>query len=101
MSSFDNYIDKMDDIIDGKILRKYEIVKKIGKGAYGQVWKVSSKREVNLTYGGTRSTDQNALKALKKVGDCFRNVSDCQRIYREIAYLQQLHHPSIVKLIGY
>lgn len=30
---------EMFDTIDGKILRTFEIVKKIGQGAYGQVWK--------------------------------------------------------------
>ena len=59
----------MTDIIDGKILRKYEIIKKIGKGAYGQVWKVFDKQ--------TKTTC-----ALKKIYDAFRNITDCQRTYR-------------------
>lgn len=59
----------MSDIIDGKMLRKFEVIKKIGKGAYGQVWKVFDKQTKNIM-------------ALKKIYDAFRNLTDCQRTYR-------------------
>lgn len=59
----------MTDIIDGKMLRKYEIAKKVGKGAYGQVWKVYDKQNKSVC-------------ALKKIFDAFRNPIDCQRTYR-------------------
>lgn len=74
----------MNDIIDGKILRKYEIIKKIGKGAYGQVWKVINKKGSIKTYNTVREKDHqnNDFRALKKVCDCFRNVVDCQRTFR-------------------
>ena len=78
----------MNDLVDNKILKKYEIVKKIGKGAYGQVWKAINKKTKRVC-------------ALKKVFDAFRNTTDCQRTYREIMYLRELEHPNIVKLLDY
>tara|TARA_B110000208_G_C11476637_1_gene324206 strand:+ start:166 stop:576 length:411 start_codon:yes stop_codon:yes gene_type:complete len=59
---------------------------KLGKGAYGIVWKCIDKK--------ARKT-----LALKKCFDAFRNATDAQRTYREIQYLQQLAgHPNIVRL---
>ena len=58
---------------------------KVGSGAYGHVWKVEeikSKRTL----------------ALKKIFDAFQHATDAQRTYREVAVLQQLEHPNIVKL---
>lgn len=73
----------MNDIIDGKILRKYEVIKKIGKGAYGQVWKVINKKNAVKAPTNRHDKDhQNEIRALKKVCDCFRNAIDCQRTYR-------------------
>lgn len=78
----------MSDIVDGKILRKYEMVKKVGKGAYGQVWKVFDKQNKSVC-------------ALKKVFDAFRNPMDCQRTYREIMFLKELKHSCIIRLLNY
>lgn len=59
----------MNDNIDGKIIKNYEMLKKVGKGAYGQVWKCINKK--------THTTC-----AIKRIFDAFRNSTDCQRTYR-------------------
>jgi len=38
--------------------------------------------------------------ALKKVFDAFHNATDSQRTYREVMFLQQLHHPNIIHLMN-
>uniref|UniRef100_A0A5K3ESM1 Protein kinase domain-containing protein n=1 Tax=Mesocestoides corti TaxID=53468 RepID=A0A5K3ESM1_MESCO len=43
----------------------FEILKRIGKGAYGIVWKAKSKQ-------------LNKIVALKKIFDAFRNKTDAQ-----------------------
>lgn len=75
----------MSEEIDKHVLRKYEVTQKLGKGAYGIVWKSIDKK--------TRET-----VALKKIFDAFQNATDAQRTYREIMFLQQLHHENIIKL---
>eukprot|EP00769_Ergobibamus_cyprinoides_P003748 gnl/Ergobibamus_cyprinoides/5170.p2 GENE.gnl/Ergobibamus_cyprinoides/5170~~gnl/Ergobibamus_cyprinoides/5170.p2 ORF type:complete len:153 (+),score=62.63 gnl/Ergobibamus_cyprinoides/5170:25-483(+) len=76
------------DEIDRHILRKFEIVTKVGKGAYGVVWKAIDKK--------TRET-----VALKKVFDAFQNATDAQRTFREIMFLQELvDHDNIVRLLN-
>ena len=50
---------EMGDEVERHILRKYEIQNKLGKGAYGIVWKATDKK--------TRKE-----VALKKCFDCFR-----------------------------
>lgn len=59
----------MYDTLDGKVLRSFEIMKKVGQGAYGQVWKARNKRT-------------GAVCALKKIYEAFRNASDAQKAYR-------------------
>lgn len=59
----------MSEDIDKHVLRKYEIVSKLGKGAYGIVWKAIDKK--------TRE-----VVALKKVFDAFQNATDAQRTFR-------------------
>lgn len=71
--------------IESHIAKRFEIVKKIGSGAYGIVWKVTDKR-THRSY------------ALKKNFDAFQNSTDAQRTYREIMFLQQFKHPNIVEL---
>jgi len=74
--------------IDKHVLRKYEILQKLGKGAYGIVWKAIDKK--------TRET-----VALKKIFDAFQNATDAQRTFREIMFLQELHgHENIIKLLN-
>lgn len=34
----------MYDTIDTRVLKSFEIIKKIGQGAYGQVWKAKNKK---------------------------------------------------------
>lgn len=75
----------MSEEIDQHITTKYKVVKKIGSGAYGHVWKVTDRKT-------------KGLKALKKNFDAFTNSTDAQRIYREIMFLQQLKHPNVITL---
>ena len=53
----------MSEEIAPNILKKYEILQKLGKGAYGIVWKAINKR--------TRE-----IVALKKNFDAFQNKTD-------------------------
>ncbi|KAM3131666.1 Protein kinase domain [Paramecium bursaria] len=74
----------MSDLLDEAIKKKYEIVQRIGKGAYGVVWKAKMKGK---------------CVALKKVFDAFNNPTDAQRTYREVSYLKNLRHQNIIQLI--
>eukprot|EP01120_Amphizonella_sp_Union-15-10_P002557 TRINITY_DN1284_c0_g1_i1.p1 TRINITY_DN1284_c0_g1~~TRINITY_DN1284_c0_g1_i1.p1 ORF type:complete len:426 (-),score=83.72 TRINITY_DN1284_c0_g1_i1:170-1447(-) len=75
------------DGIDTEILKRYEILDKLGKGAYGIVWKCIDK----LT---------NEPVALKKIFGAFQNATDAQRTFREIMFLQELSdHENIIKLL--
>lgn len=65
----------MAEELEPHILRKFEILQKLGKGAYGVVWKAIDKQ--------TKQT-----VALKKVFDAFQNATDAQRTYREVIFLQ-------------
>ncbi|ESN98807.1 hypothetical protein HELRODRAFT_66928, partial [Helobdella robusta] len=76
----------METEIEEHISQKYEIKKRLGKGAYGIVWKVADKK--------TRK-----ILALKKIFDAFRNRTDAQRTFREIMFLMAFgDHPNIIKL---
>ena len=65
----------MSEDIERHVIRKFEINQRLGKGAYGVVWKAVEKRS-------------RAVVALKKCFDAFRNATDAQRTFREIMYLQ-------------
>lgn len=68
------------------ILRKYDIVQKLGKGAYGVVWKAIDKQTKSVV-------------AVKKVFDAFTNATDAQRTFREVIFLKELNgHANIVSL---
>jgi len=72
--------------LDDHILQKFDIKKRIGKGAYGIVWRVAYKQT-------------GKVYALKKIFDAFSNATDAQRTFREVKFLQQLNdHENIVKL---
>merc|ERR1719181_1847606 len=76
----------MSDEVEKHITRKFDISQRLGKGAYGIVWKAVEKRG-------------HGVVALKKCFDAFRNATDAQRTYREIMYLQKLSgHDNIIRL---
>lgn len=75
------------DDIEPHIYKKYEILERKGKGAYGIVWKAIERKTKKVV-------------ALKKVFDAFHNDTDAQRTFREIMLLQELDHDNIVKLLN-
>mmetsp|Transcript_61205 Transcript_61205/g.70129 ORF Transcript_61205/g.70129 Transcript_61205/m.70129 type:complete len:364 (+) Transcript_61205:129-1220(+) len=78
----------MSDKVEQHILKRYEIVELLGKGAYGYVWKSIDKKSGEIV-------------ALKKIFDAFQNATDAQRTFREIMFLQELNgHRNIVKLMN-
>jgi mitogen-activated protein kinase 15 len=78
----------MSEDIDPHVLRKYEILQRLGRGAYGIVWKAVSRKN-------------NQIVALKKCFDAFQNSTDAQRTFREIMYLQELRgHENIVEILN-
>lgn len=78
----------MEDRPDRSITELYTIDERLGKGAYGIVWKASDK-------------ETGEIVAVKKIFDAFRNETDAQRTFREIQYLQKfVAHPNIVSLLN-
>lgn len=78
----------MSEEIEPHIYERYEILQKLGKGAYGIVWKARDKYT-------------NKQVALKKIYDAFQNSTDAQRTYREVMYLQHLKgHDNIIALLS-
>ena len=76
----------MSDEVDRHVLRKYEVVQKLGKGAYGIVWRAMDKKTKDVV-------------ALKKIFDAFQNATDAQRTFREIMFLQEMDgHEHIIRL---
>uniref|UniRef100_A0A914LL67 Mitogen-activated protein kinase n=1 Tax=Meloidogyne incognita TaxID=6306 RepID=A0A914LL67_MELIC len=76
----------MSEEVDSHIVENYDIQKRLGKGAYGIVWKAVDRRT-------------NEAIALKKIFDAFRNATDAQRTFREIMFLQEFgRHPNVIKL---
>ncbi|XP_053718573.1 mitogen-activated protein kinase 15 isoform X3 [Synchiropus splendidus] len=74
--------------VEEHITLKYEIKKRLGKGAYGIVWKAVDRQTGDIV-------------AVKKIFDAFRNRTDAQRTFREILLLQEFgDHPNIVKLLN-
>ncbi|KAI3358590.1 hypothetical protein L3Q82_014997 [Scortum barcoo] len=74
--------------VEEHISLKYDIKKRLGKGAYGIVWKAVDRQTGEIV-------------AVKKIFDAFRNRTDAQRTFREIMFLQEFgDHPNIVKLLN-
>ena len=70
------------------VLKKYDIVQKLGKGAYGIVWKAIDRKSGQTI-------------ALKKIFDAFQNATDAQRTFREIMFLQEMtSHENIIRLLN-
>ncbi|KAM6318968.1 mitogen-activated protein kinase 15 [Aegotheles albertisi] len=73
--------------VEAAVTRKYEIKRRLGKGAYGIVWRAVDRRTGEIV-------------AVKKIYDAFRNRTDAQRTFREILFLQEFgEHPNIIKLL--
>jgi mitogen-activated protein kinase 15 len=76
------------DEIDRHVTRRYEIVQKLGKGAYGIVWRAMDKKTKDVV-------------ALKKIFDAFQNSTDAQRTFREVMFLQEMKgHEHIITLLN-
>lgn len=67
----------------GDITRSYEIIKKIGEGAYGKIYKVRNKQ----------SGDIRAMKQIQK-----NKIKDLTKFQTEIKILSMVDHPNIVRL---
>ncbi|XP_067637279.1 extracellular signal-regulated kinase 7 [Eurosta solidaginis] len=73
--------------IDDNIVKLFDIKKRLGKGAYGIVWKALDKRT-------------NETVAVKKIFDAFRDETDAQRTFREIVFLKAFrNHPNVIRLL--
>ena len=76
------------DEIDRHVTRRYDIVQKLGKGAYGIVWRAMDKKTKDVV-------------ALKKIFDAFQNSTDAQRTFREVMFLQEMKgHEHIISLLN-
>ncbi|KAK7138566.1 hypothetical protein R3I93_015869 [Phoxinus phoxinus] len=74
--------------VEQHISLKYDIKRRLGKGAYGIVWKAVDRKTGEIV-------------AVKKIFDAFRNRTDAQRTFREIMLLQEFgDHPNIIKLLN-
>ncbi|XP_055655852.1 mitogen-activated protein kinase 15 isoform X1 [Falco peregrinus] len=73
--------------VEALVSRKYEIKKRLGKGAYGIVWKAINRKTGEIV-------------AVKKIFDAFRNRTDAQRTFREVMFLKEFgEHPNVIKLL--
>ncbi|XP_054727114.1 extracellular signal-regulated kinase 7 isoform X1 [Anastrepha obliqua] len=73
--------------IDENISKLFDVKKRLGKGAYGIVWKALDKRT-------------NETVAVKKIFDAFRDETDAQRTFREIVFLKAFrNHPNVIRLL--
>ncbi|XP_032271951.1 mitogen-activated protein kinase 15 isoform X2 [Phoca vitulina] len=73
--------------VDHHVAQRYLLKRRLGKGAYGIVWKAVDRRTGEVV-------------AIKKIFDAFRDKTDAQRTFREIMLLQELgDHPNIIRLL--
>uniref|UniRef100_A0A452FMU5 Mitogen-activated protein kinase 15 n=1 Tax=Capra hircus TaxID=9925 RepID=A0A452FMU5_CAPHI len=73
--------------VDRHVAQRYLLKRRLGKGAYGIVWKAVDRRTGEVV-------------AIKKIFDAFKDKTDAQRTFREIMLLQEFgDHPNIVCLL--
>lgn len=68
---------------DGKLLDSYDVLKQLGKGGYGKVYEIRSKKTGEI----------RACKHLSKL-----NIKNLEKFKREIEILKKMDHPNIIKL---
>ncbi|XP_077022706.1 mitogen-activated protein kinase 15 isoform X2 [Tamandua tetradactyla] len=73
--------------VDLHVAQRYLLKRRLGKGAYGIVWKAVDRRTGEVV-------------AIKKIFDAFRDKTDAQRTFREVMLLQEFgDHPNIIRLL--
>nr|XP_027805325.2 mitogen-activated protein kinase 15 [Marmota flaviventris] len=73
--------------VDAHVAQRYLLERRLGKGAYGIVWKAVDQRTGEVV-------------AIKKIFDAFRDKTDAQRTFREIMLLREFgDHPNIIRLL--
>ncbi|XP_011373247.1 mitogen-activated protein kinase 15 [Pteropus vampyrus] len=73
--------------VDDHVAQRYLLKRRLGKGAYGIVWKAVDRRTGEVV-------------AIKKIFDAFKDKMDAQRTFREIMLLQEFgDHPNIIRLL--
>jgi mitogen-activated protein kinase 15 len=76
------------EVLEDHIIKRFNIHKKVGKGAYGVVFKATDKKTKEVV-------------ALKKLYGAFRDATDSQRTFREVMLLQELNgHDNIIRLLN-
>ncbi|KAH3756490.1 serine threonine-protein kinase nek7 [Pelomyxa schiedti] len=70
----------------------YELVKMIGKGAYGQVWKARRRAQ-------TRATGEDSYVVVKLINVTTLTPQELSDVANEAAVLRSAHHPNIVKFL--
>ena len=80
------HVARTDEHVEKQVLRRLELCYRLGKGAYGIIWKAIEKRTRRVI-------------VLKKCYDVLGRSEDAQRMYREIMCLQILSgHDNIIKM---
>ncbi|KAF4686159.1 hypothetical protein FOZ60_005599 [Perkinsus olseni] len=88
------------DYLDHRIRRKYDVVRKIGRGLYGIVWHCRRKDGTQLSVPAARALPKSRSVAIKRILNAFQTDLDAQRTYREVTILAKLsEHPNIVTLL--
>ena len=72
----------------GDPFEDYEIIKKLGSGTFGQVYKVQNK-------------NNKSIRAMKKIAKYWLNNLNDNEVMKEIEILKNLNHPYIIKLYEY
>ena len=67
---------------------EYKIIKKLGKGGFGTVWKV-------------KNIQTNLFRAMKKIPKLRNNMNNINEILNEVEILKNLDHPNIVKIFEF
>lgn len=66
---------------------RYELLSRLGRGSYGEVYKA-------------RDVRTGELVAIKRIHDIFSNQINAKRLLREIKLLRHMQHPNIIRFHG-